>query len=235
MGWLDGVFGWHDAFGHVSYVLIAVSYYLTRMVWLRTMAVIGLAFEILYFHFSGGALNAGIAWNVTFIAINLYQLWRLVADGRRMRRAPYHALLRSCTRATMDDAQLGRLLRNGAWRDLAPGTVLTREGQPVSELSLLCSGHAVVLTGGAIVARLDPGDFIGEISFLSGDPASATVVTDAPSRILAFDQEQLRKLIARDEQVAAAIHCCVGRDLAGKLRRSSELATSFGGYLAKAG
>lgn len=233
MGWLDGVFGWHDAFGHLSYVLIAVSYYLTRMLWLRILAVIGLAFEILYFHFSGGELNAGIAWNVTFIAINLYQLWRLVEDGRSMRRAPDRALLRSCTRATFDDAQLGRLLRKGAWRDLAPGTVLTREGQTVRELSLLCGGHAVVHVGGTVVARLGPGDFIGEISFLSGDPACATVITDAPSRILAFDQEELRKLIARDEQVAAAIHCCVGRDLAGKLRRGGARA-SMGGYLARA-
>src|SRR6185503_16319868 len=35
--------------GHLSYVLIAISYWLTDIFWLRVTAVVGLSLEILYF------------------------------------------------------------------------------------------------------------------------------------------------------------------------------------------
>ncbi len=38
-----------DAVGHVSYVSLALSYYLTSIYWLRVTAVDGLLFEIIYF------------------------------------------------------------------------------------------------------------------------------------------------------------------------------------------
>jgi hypothetical protein len=221
MGWLGDFFAWHDAFGNLSYALIAVSYYLTRMFWLRALAVLGLSLEILYFHFSGGQLNTGIGWNLVFIAINLYQLWRLVLDARKGHLGPEHELLRQGILAGLDDAQLGRLFRMGGWRDLGPGTLLTREGQPVPELYLLCLGHAEVDVEGVVVARLAPGSFVGEMAFLSGSTASATVRIQEPARIFAFDTAKLRKLIAQDEQIATVMHRSVGQDLANKLRRSS--------------
>ena len=56
--------------GHLSYALIAVSYWLTDMFWLRLVAIVGLSLEILYFLFTGGDLRTGIGWDLVFIAIN---------------------------------------------------------------------------------------------------------------------------------------------------------------------
>ena len=42
--------------GHLSYLLIAISYWLTNMFWLRVVAVVGLSLEIAYFWLSGGDL-----------------------------------------------------------------------------------------------------------------------------------------------------------------------------------
>ena len=221
MSWLEQAFGWHDAFGNISYILIAISYYLTRMLWLRVLAVAGLGFEILYFALSGGQLMTGIGWNVVFISINLYQLWHLAEHVRLARRAPELAVLRRGVLAGLDDAQLGQLFRTGAWRDVAAGDTLTLEGQPVTALYLLCGGHATVEVAGEHVARLAPGAFVGEMAFLSGNTASATVRAEEPSHVFAFDPAKLRRLIATDEQISAAMHRSVGQDLAQKLRRTS--------------
>ena len=80
MGDLGVPLSWADAPGHLSYILIAISYWLTSFFWLRVTAVIGLSLEILYFQLSGGALQAGIGWDIVFILINLYQIYRLVED-----------------------------------------------------------------------------------------------------------------------------------------------------------
>jgi uncharacterized membrane protein YbaN (DUF454 family) len=52
---------WGDAAGHVSYLIIAISCWLTNIYWLRVTAVIGLLFEIAYFMIVGGiTLYTGI-------------------------------------------------------------------------------------------------------------------------------------------------------------------------------
>src|SRR6476661_1569953 len=42
------MFSFNNWFGHFSYLLIAISYWLTDIFWLRLVAAVGLSFEILY-------------------------------------------------------------------------------------------------------------------------------------------------------------------------------------------
>jgi len=107
---LGTIFSLNNWPGHLSYVLIAVSYWLTNMFWLRLVAVVGLSLEILYFWLSGGDLRTGIGWDLIFISINLYQIYRLVNDRLSLRLPePDRELLRSVF-AGLDDAQIARLL-----------------------------------------------------------------------------------------------------------------------------
>ena len=218
----DIPFIWADVPGHVSYVLIAISYYLTNIYWLRVTAVVGLSLEIVYFQMSGGAMHAGIGWDLVFIAINLYQIYWLVEEGRKFRRMEHAHLLRQGVFTGFSDTQLARLVTAGDWRILEHGTELTREGEPVRELTLICTGQATVETHGAVVAHLRGGAFVGEMAFVSGNPASATVTVEHTMRAFIFDMEKLRKLVDTDDLVAVAIHRVIGRDLATKLKSKNE-------------
>lgn len=213
----DIPFIWADVPGHVSYVLIAISYYLTNIYWLRVTAVFGLSLEIVYFQMSGGAMHAGIGWDIVFIAINAYQIYWLVAEGRKFKRMEHAQLLRQGVFAGFSDAHLSRLVAAGAWRIFEHGTVLTREGEPVGELVLLCNGQAVVEAQGNIVAHLRGGAFVGEMAFVSGNPASASVTVEHTTRAFVFDMEKLRKLVQTDDLVAGVFHRVIGLDLAQKL------------------
>ena len=219
---MDGLFSWADAPGHVSYVLIAISYWLTNIYWLRVTAVLGLSLEIVYFRLSGGALGAGIGWDIVFIAINLYQIYWLVAEQRKLKTMEHAHLLRQGVFAGFNNAQLARLVGAGTWRELQPGTVLTEQDKPVQELVLICDGQALVNVHGVTVAHLRGGAFVGEMAFVSGNPASATVIVEQPSRAFVFDMERLRKLVDNDDLVAVAIHRVIGRDLAAKLKKQDD-------------
>jgi CRP-like cAMP-binding protein len=127
-------------------------------------------------------------------------------------------LLRQGVFAGFTDAQLARLVNVGSWRAFSPGTALTHEGKRVDELVLICDGQAAVETHGNVVAHLRGGAFVGEMAFVSGNPASATVTVEQPTRAFVFDIEKLRKLVDADDLVAVAIHRVVGRDLAQKLK-----------------
>lgn len=213
---------WADVPGHISYVLIAISYWLTNIYWLRVTAVLGLSLEIVYFRLSGGDLAAGIGWDLVFIAINLYQIYWLVAERRKLKTMEHAHLLRQGVFAGFDDAQLARLVAAGNWRELEPGTVLTEQGKSVLELVLICDGSAVVDVHGSTVAHLRGGAFVGEMAFVSGNPASATVVVEQQTRAFVFDMARLRKLVETDDLVGVAIHRVIGRDLAAKLKKQDE-------------
>lgn len=214
-------FMWADVPGHVSYLIIAISYWLTNIYWLRVTAIVGLALEIVYFRMSGGALHAGIAWDVVFILINAYQIWRLVADRRALASLAEVQLLRRGAFAGFDSIQLASVLKAGTWRDFAPGTRLTEEGKPVADLVLICDGQASVQAGGEEIANLHDGTFVGEMAFLSGNPASATVTVVRPTRAFVFDMARLEALARENDAVAGGLHRAIGRDLVRKLARKT--------------
>jgi hypothetical protein len=211
-------FNWNDIPGHFSYLIFAISYYFTNMFWLRLMAVLGLFLEILYFVFTSELLYAGIAWNVVFIAINIYHLYGLILDRLRARLPVREGTLIKQIFCDLDSSQIARLLKAGEWRNLESGAALTRESQPVSELFFLISGRACVLVGNTLITHLNAGAFIGEIAFLTGQTATATVIIDQPARLLVFKKEKLHRICSQDEQLSSRIHRLIGSDLAGKLR-----------------
>jgi hypothetical protein len=217
---------WSDVPGHVSYVLIALSYWMTNVFWLRVIAVVGLVFEILYFRMSGGAMHTGIGWDIIFIIINLYQIIRLVADQHRLRYMKELHLLSQGAFASLSREQLAQLVKVGSWRTLEPGAEVTREGEPVKELVLICDGQVVVESQGRTITHLHGGSLVGELALVSGRPASATVTVQRITRAFILEMENLRRLVRTDDLVASAIDRVVGRDLAAKLTASTEFSLS---------
>jgi hypothetical protein len=222
---VDALYGfpmlWSDVPGHVSYAVVALSYWLTNIFWLRVTAVIGLALEIVYFRMAGGGgLHVGIAWDVVFILINLWQIYRLVAQRRSLASLAEVNLLRQGAFSGLDSSRLAQLLKVGTWQDFAPGLRLTAEGQPVDRLILICRGRAGVEAGGERIATLHAGAFVGEMAFLSGNPASATVVVEDPVHAFVFDLGKLANLAETSEAVAGDLHRAIGRDLARKLAKA---------------
>src|SRR5262249_61012273 len=98
---------------HLSYVLIAISYWLTDIFWLRLVAIVGLSFEILYFSFSGGDLRTGIGWDLVFIGINAYQLYRLVQNRLSLSVAGADRELHRRVLTGLAGAQIARLRLSG--------------------------------------------------------------------------------------------------------------------------
>ena len=220
---LAAMFSLNNWPGHLSYLLIAVSYWLTDMFWLRLVAIVGLTLEIIYFLFSGGDLRTGIGWDVVFIAINAYQLSRLMQDRLSLRLpADERALLRNVLTG-LDDAQIARLLVAGRFSDIAKGTMLAEENQPLERLFFICAGHVRVTIGGREVAHLEKGNFVGEVAFLTEKPATATVVAEDSVRALVFERSELSRFFRNEAEVAGLIYQLLGRELANKIKVSNTL------------
>jgi CRP-like cAMP-binding protein len=205
-----------DIPGHIGFLLLAVSLFLTNIFWLRVFLILGFAFQIVYFSLAATPLYTGIAYNVLFILINLFRLYSLEKARRIVNAASGGDLLRKGI-SDLDDEHLAQLVEFGEAFELEPGAVLTSEGEPVEAFYLLSAGQAVVEVGGRRVGQVRAGEFVGEVSFLTGTVASATVRAAAPLSVIALDSERLKAAGREDPAIAAAIYHVIGNALARKL------------------
>lgn len=220
---LGAIFSLNNWPGHLSYVLIAVSYWLTDMFRLRLVAVVGLSLEILYFWLSGGDLRTGMGWDLIFIGINVYQLYRLLQDHLSLQLPEADCELLRRVFTGLNDAQIARLLSVGEFCDIADGTAMAEEDQALEKLFIICAGRVRVMIAGRAVSHLERGNLVGEVAFLTERPATATVIAEGTVRALAFDRDKLSRLFLNEADVAGLIYQLLGRELAHKIKVSNRL------------
>jgi len=88
--------------------------------------------------------------------------------------------------------ELGQIAMLADELDLPAARDLTSEGSAGFEFIVLVQGEADVVRKGRVVNELGPGDFVGEIALVTGEPRTATVKTRGPSRILVLTASGFR-------------------------------------------
>lgn len=88
-------------------------------------------------------------------------------------------------------------------RRLAAGGALCRRGEEGDSLFVILSGLAHVLVGDETrpAAKLRRGDVVGEMSLLTGERRSATVVAAVPMSVLELDRDAFAQLMARHPSI----------------------------------
>ncbi len=124
-------------------------------------------------------------------------------------------LFRGCSKD-----ELKHVDRAATQADYDAGQVLCTEGAVGRELIMIIEGEAEVDRGGKTVAKVGPGDFIGEMSLLDGGPRSATVTTTSPVRALVLPTREFWQVL---DEVPALAHRLL-RTLAERLRAMDERA-----------
>jgi hypothetical protein len=198
--------------GNIEYILLVISMMMTRMIWLRSLAI---ASGVAGFIYSAWWLHdpIGVFWEITFTLVNVVQLAlityrhftaRFSADDRDFYDRVFPQL---------EPHQMRRLLKTGKWLTGPAGTTLTRQGELVSHLCYLNSGNLEVRVNDVPVGVCDPKSLIGEISIASGQPATATVVARDEIYYLAIEREALHKLMKADAEIAHAVERSLRRNL----------------------
>jgi CRP-like cAMP-binding protein len=210
-----------ELLGHLAFLLLAVAFLSAEGYWLRVFAALGFLAAALYFHASGTFGLAGIVWSLALVAFNLAKLLLLLREQNAVRLpASETALLRRVFHG-LPDVDIARLLRAGEIQSMPAGSTLARQDAPLAEMFFLLEGRASVAVNKSFVTYLEPGSFIGEIAYLTGNPATADVTVDEDSRLLVFNKIKMAKIMAADEHLSGVLHQVLGKDLAMKMRRTN--------------
>jgi NTE family protein len=118
----------------------------------------------------------------------------------------------------LDAAALASISQRMRPRRFAARAVICRQGEPGDSLFVIRSGLAQVIDetvpGSRIVARLRRGEVIGEMSVVTGEPRSATVVANVPTEVLELDQRSFTALLAEYPRILANLSRILSRRLA---------------------
>jgi CRP-like cAMP-binding protein len=110
-------------------------------------------------------------------------------------------------------------------REFEPGSVLFHEGETGVVMYVIQSGYVRItkkVSGGdRVLATLGPGEFLGEMSLLSGHPrtASAQVTEAAPAKVLELDAPTFERLVTSNAEIAIRLM----RKLASRLDSADAL------------
>lgn len=120
----------------------------------------------------------------------------------------------------LNDDELEVLRPHLSVRRVATGDIALSEGTPGDELYILLSGEVKVVKGHRlpeerVLAVLGPVEAFGEISVLTGERRTATVIAAEPSRFLTLTQEALEGVLLRHPEVALSML----RDAYSRLRK----------------
>ena len=134
----------------------------------------------------------------------------------------HEALRRIDFLSVLSPEELEIVAREAAIRVYLPGEAVVRQGDAGAEFFFVLDGHADVRVGegdkAEPVATLNPTQFFGEMSLLTGEPRSATVVARTKLEVVVVTKEALERPIMVNPLLAERISTVLGE-------RKSEMAT----------
>jgi len=197
------------------------AYLLSNMLWLRIFLVLA---AIVYI-FSGMRLGitSMVGWNSAYLAINLYYVVVLILDKSTIAlpeetKEIYHQYFSS-----MSTREFKRLISINKFQ-IIKGEKLIGEGEVTDKLFILLDGEVDVVKSGKTIAKLNAGDFVGEMSFMSNNTASADVIATKEVKYAYWSHKDLDKLSKKNQKIYNKFISVISCDLVRKLNvKNTEL------------
>jgi hypothetical protein len=206
--------------GHLASILTMAAYLLKDILWLRLLSILSCVAGIAFNYFVPATpFWSVIIWNLLFVAINIAQIAILIKERTGIHFTEEEKELHDTLFKNFAPFEFMKLMRIANWLEAKQGEVLAVEKQSLSAVMLIYNGLVGVETNGKEVVRLRDGNFIGEVSFITGGAASATVRALQPTRYIAWPKDAISKLLNRNPSMRIAMQSMLSTDLSKKLMR----------------
>ena len=204
--------------GHLASVLTMAAYLLKDILWLRLLTILscfaGIAFNFIV---PATPLWTVIYWNVLFAVINVAQVAIIIKQRSGVHFTEEEKELHDTLFKNFVPFEFMKLMRVGKWLDAKQGEILATEKKPIDSIMLIYNGQVAVELNGKELAKLKDGNFIGEVSFITGGAATATVKALQPTRYVAWPKEAIKQLLNRNPSMRFAMQAMLSTDLSKKL------------------
>ena len=200
--------------GHLAFGLIASSFLVKDILWLRMVSILASAFSVLYnWVIPVEPMWLPIGWNFVFIVLNLYHIAVIIYEKRPIKMAPKDKELYETLFKDLSPVEYLKISKVARWEKYKSGERIIRQGTPVLDLILIYNGTVDVAVDGKGVAQLKDGQFVGEMSFLTEKPATATCIVKHDTECLVWKQPEFKDLLKRNPSLYYTIQGLLSNQL----------------------
>ena len=209
--------------GHLAFGLIAFSFLVKDILYLRLLSILASLFSVFYnYTIPAEPMMIAIGWNFVFVAVNLYHVAVLIYEKRPVRMNPKDKELYETMFNEMTPVEYLKITKIAKWHHYKPGKKIIEQDHRVFDLNLIYNGTVDVEVDGNVVAELKDGQFVGEMSFLTEKPATATCVVKHDTEMLKWKQEQFKELLKRNPSLYFTIQSLLSSQVSSNLVSTSK-------------
>ncbi len=195
------------------------AYVLRNILWLRILLVVAAVIYI----FSGISLGitSMIGWNSAYLIINLYHIVILLLDRVTIALPDETVNIYRHHFFTLSTREFKKLVVTNQFK-IFQDNIIIDEGTVPDRLYIVLRGNVNIVKDGEKLAELIPGDFIGEMSFLTKESASASAIAENLVQCAYWTHADLEKLKLKNIATYDKFISIIGCDLVRKLRNKNE-------------
>tara|TARA_R100001377_G_C3158239_1_gene98797 strand:+ start:65 stop:712 length:648 start_codon:yes stop_codon:yes gene_type:complete len=202
--------------GHLAFGLIAFSFLVKDILWLRIVSILASSFSVFYNWFiPADPMWLAINWNFVFISLNLYHIAIIIYEKRPVHMNPKNTELYETMFNKLSPVEYLKITKIAEWKVFKAGEVMIEQHGPVTNLILVYNGTVNVIVGDDKVAELKDGQFVGEMSFLTEKPATATCLAKYDTECVVWHQPEFKELLKRNPSLYYTIQSLLTNQLVG--------------------
>ena len=200
--------------GHFAFGLIAFSFLVKDILWLRIVSILASLFSVFYnWVIPIEPMWIPIGWNFVFVGLNLYHIAVIIYEKRPIKMAPKDKELYETLFKDLSPVEYLKISKVAQWKKYKSGETIIRQDHLVPDLILIYNGTVDVVVENKKVAELKDGQFVGEMSFLTEKTATATCIVKHNTECLVWKQPEFKELLKRNPSLYYTIQSLLSNQL----------------------
>ena len=209
--------------GHLAFGLIAFSFLVKDILYLRILSILASLFSVLYnFYIPVEPMWLAINWNIIFVLVNIYHIAVIIYEKRPVKMSTKEKELHETMFRGLTPVEFLKITKIAQWKKYKTPLPIITQGKPVKDLILIYNGTVDVLVNDKKVAELKDGQFVGEMSFLTEKPATATCKVEHNAECLVWPQKDFKDLLKRNPSLYFTIQSLLSEQVSNNLVSSSQ-------------
>ena len=209
--------------GHLAFGLIAFSFLVKDILWLRLVSILASLFSVFYnYVIPDQPMWLAINWNIVFVLVNIYHIAIIIYEKRPVHMDDKNNELYETLFKELTPVEYLKISKAAIWKTFKSGEVITRQEHLVPDLVLIYNGTIDVSVGGKKVAVLKDGQFVGEMSFLTEKSATATCIVKHEAECLVWKQREFKELLKRNPSLYFSLQTLLSAQVSSNLVSSSK-------------
>ena len=210
---------------NIAYTIFLFAFIARRIVWLRTLTVLGYIIGMPYFFFYfEKPLWINLGWTGLYTVINLFMLFLIYLESRSAKLSDLEQKIYDRTFKSLKPKEFKHLIDHGSLDEIKADVGLVTRDTHLEKLMLVVEGQAEVVLKNGDEVDITAGGFIGEQSFITGENTSADVCTGKEATtILSWNSDSLRKYLETKPHLKETLELILTSDVIHKLRDMEEM------------